>query len=271
MEVGCLICLVTFGRKCDVEDHKCSNVHSFSCKHLLGNEQKFEGREAASYQHRGIAFNRRKNRRGCSSTVIQIQKAFFGNSDNHAKSPWTKIQTTGHILILSKLQENIHSLSTMLRYEYSTSSHPKQPGRRLTPKYVDGEQKRASVALDCEIISTTHNKNEPVSLTVIDYLTGEILIESLTKPEHRVVHWRSHITGITAKKMDSAEASELVLFACEVCRAELWKYIDSDTILVWQSLQNDLKALRVTYTTIVDCAILTSLVVNVRQTVWGLK
>jgi hypothetical protein len=85
-----------------------------------------------------------------------------------------------------------------------------------------------------------------------------------------VTDWRTDITGITSAGMNSAVSKGTVLRDWTACRSELRKYIDSNTILVGHSLNNDLKALRIKYTTIVDSSILTSLAISSGQRRLGL-
>lgn len=114
--------------------------------------------------------------------------------------------------------------------------------------------------------------SELILLCVADYLTGETLIDSLVSPTKKVVDWRSQVSGVTLTKMAVAEARRRTLKGWQEARNELWRYIDSDTILVGQSLHHDLDVLRIIHTNVVDSAILTANALGPgTNRVWGLK
>ncbi|WEW61489.1 hypothetical protein PRK78_006979 [Emydomyces testavorans] len=131
--------------------------------------------------------------------------------------------------------------------------------------------KRAAIALDCEMVGTFEG-DHPVCLSAVDYLTGEVLINCLIQPLIRVTDWRSRFTGLTPKKMALAAADATTLQGWEAARARLWEYMNPQTILIGQNLANDLKALGMVHTRIVDSEVLTRKAVGVNcKRVWGLK
>jgi DNA polymerase III epsilon subunit-like protein len=116
------------------------------------------------------------------------------------------------------------------------------------------------------------NRSELARLSAIDYLTGEVLVDSLVIPDAKVTNWRSAVSGITRGDMASAVAAGLALHGWKAARAELWKHIDSGTVLVGQALKHDLDVLRITHERIVDSAILTAEAVGLQgRRQWGLK
>ena len=117
-----------------------------------------------------------------------------------------------------------------------------------------------------------YKASELISLCVVDYLTGEILVNPHVSPQRKVVDWCTRYSGVTAHTMAEAEAQEQTLDGWQDARSELWKHIDADTILVGQSLQNDLEVLRMIHTKAVDSAILTRRAVGFGCThEWSLK
>ncbi|KAJ9145003.1 hypothetical protein NKR23_g5614 [Pleurostoma richardsiae] len=117
-------------------------------------------------------------------------------------------------------------------------------------------------------------KREVVSICAVDFLTGDVLVNSLVKPRQAILDWRSNITGITPATMSIAVARNITLDSWEAARAELQKHIDENTILVGQSINFDLKALRVKHGRVIDSAILTAEAVfgrnNPIRRRWGL-
>ena len=112
--------------------------------------------------------------------------------------------------------------------------------------------------MDCEMAGTKGSRSEVVAICAIDFLTGEVLVNSLVKPQQRIVNWRSDITGVSPEGMLLAVAQNKALKGWRAARDELRRFVDEDTVMVGQSLQHDLKMLRVIHTKIVDSAILTA-------------
>lgn len=177
---------------------------------------------------------------------------------------WTDIAEPRYRIELSSLVGKIHGRKiTKKLYTPPENSHSPEP-REGTPKI-------RAVALDCEMVATNSNLSELVRLTAIDYLTSEVLIDALVKPKETVINWRSTITGITEATMASAEAQGNVLYGCQGAQEELWKYVDSNTVLVGHAILNDLKALKIIHPKVVDSGILVSQAVKSKQRQFALE
>ncbi|KAL2011457.1 hypothetical protein VTN00DRAFT_4175 [Thermoascus crustaceus] len=122
----------------------------------------------------------------------------------------------------------------------------------------DDPQRRAAVALDCEMVGVGDGKeNELVQLCAVDFLTGEVLISKYILPTREVVDWRTAYSGVDKDLLEEKKAEGQTLDGWREARKELWKYIDEDTVLVGHSLNNDLGALKTIHHRVVDSAILT--------------
>jgi hypothetical protein len=110
-----------------------------------------------------------------------------------------------------------------------------------------------------------------VLLCAVDYLTGEVLINTLVHPSRKVLDWRTRYSGVTRQAMAAATALGKTLQGWKGARSELWKHVDMDTILVGHALHNDLDALRIIHPRVVDSSILTSNAVGLKSRTWGLK
>jgi len=117
-----------------------------------------------------------------------------------------------------------------------------------------------------------NNTSSLARISVIDYLTNEILIDTLVEPTQPVTDWRTKYSGITRQAMATAVLQGKVLRGSAEARVELFKYVDSNTILVGHALQHDLLALGIRHDRIVDSAILAAEAVGrgVKRR-WGLK
>ena len=147
----------------------------------------------------------------------------------------------------------------------------------MTPGRSPTAPRRKAVALDCEMAlvqtaTVPFKVPELVLLCAVDYLTGETLVNSLVSPSREVLDWCTQYSGVTAHAMDQAKAHGQALQGWQEARPEMLKYIDADTILVGQSLENDLEVLRMIHMKVVDSACLTNMAVGleVRHN-WSLK
>ncbi|KAF5571034.1 RNA exonuclease 3 [Fusarium phyllophilum] len=120
------------------------------------------------------------------------------------------------------------------------------------------EPKRKAVALDCEMAGVRNGQSEIISICVIDFFTGEPLINSLVKPHELIVDWRTKIHGIRPATLAIAASQGQVIRGWQAARQELFKHVNIETAIVGQSLQQDLKRLRVSHGKIFDTAILTA-------------
>lgn len=148
------------------------------------------------------------------------------------------------------------------------------PDHKAAPAHHSTTSRRQAIVLDCEMVgiglkSTT---SELARLSAVDFLTGELLIDTLVEPICPVTDMRTQWSGITAEAMKAAVASGDALKGSTAARAELFKYMDSQTVLVGHSLQYDLEALGVRHSVTVDSATLAEAAVGkgVKRR-WSLK
>lgn len=114
-------------------------------------------------------------------------------------------------------------------------------------------------------------RSEVILVCAIDYFTGAVLLNKFVDPGERVRDWRTKIHGITEAAMKAAASQGQVLAGWAGARAELWKLIDQDTILIGHALQHDLDVMRMVHTRIVDSAILARNAVGTFKNQWGLQ
>ncbi|WWC68355.1 uncharacterized protein I206_102280 [Kwoniella pini CBS 10737] len=103
------------------------------------------------------------------------------------------------------------------------------------------------VAMDCEMIHTTAG----ISLgrvTIVDE-NGEILLDELVRQTVPVLDVNTRFSGLTNDDLDKA------IMDLPAVRAAACMFIGPDTIIVGHGLENDLRALRLLHTKIIDTAI----------------
>ncbi|KAK0755265.1 hypothetical protein N5P37_012090 [Trichoderma harzianum] len=101
-----------------------------------------------------------------------------------------------------------------------------------TPQIQRATIKRRAVVVDCEMAETSDGSDELVSLYVMDFLTGETLIDSLVIPSRPITDWRAKIHGIDVTMMSEVAIHRNALHGWAAAREELWKHVDESTILV---------------------------------------
>jgi DNA polymerase III epsilon subunit-like protein len=141
---------------------------------------------------------------------------------------------------------------------------------RQTPP-ASAESKFLSVALDCEMAGVAGGASEAIFLCVTDFCTGAVLLNRYVRPREPITQMRSSIHGISKSTLENAIRQGQTLWGWEGARSELWKYIDSNTIIVGHALEHDLDALRMIHPRIVDSGILSRKAVGIHRIRWGLQ
>lgn len=128
-----------------------------------------------------------------------------------------------------------------------------------------------AVVLDCEMAGVSSGASEAILLCVKDYLTGEVLFDQYVYPREPITQMRTFVHGVSKLDLENAARSGKALRGWEEARSELWKYIDSNTIIVGHALQNDLDVLRMIHPRIVDSSILVKTAVGSPRVPSGLQ
>lgn len=105
-------------------------------------------------------------------------------------------------------------------------------------------------ALDCEMCYTIRGL-ELTKLTVVG-VDGRLVYDCFVRPECSIVDYNTRFSGITAKDLNSRKAVTKTL---KDVQNDLMGFINADTILVGHGLENDLRALRIIHSTVVDTAV----------------
>ncbi|CAG8023108.1 unnamed protein product [Penicillium salamii] len=195
-------------------------------------------------------------------------------------------------LIFRYLLARCHSDTRLAKHGYtfqpSLNEAHKRPSKqcpikrglfREVPRWSsDNLAKRRAIVLDCEMVQVEEGRRELAFLSAIDFLTGEVLIDNYVQPKARVVNWDSRFSGVTPGAMIKAVRKGTALMGWENARAKLWSFMNSDTVLIGHSLNNDLDVLGMIHWNIVDSSIMTSEAVFLQlhsgeqlTRTWGLK
>lgn len=132
------------------------------------------------------------------------------------------------------------------------------------------------VALDCEMIYTEVGGSSVARISMVDYASEQVLIDCLIKPESKIIDYNTRYSGITPGSYDSASVSDLVFFdefkkqtqsessvqrtngylTFDEMKILMCKYLNSSDIILGHGLENDLTALRLKHSKIIDTAVL---------------
>jgi DNA polymerase III epsilon subunit-like protein len=193
---------------------------------------------------------------------------------------WTTIPKNQQPVALIALHSRCHSRAILTTNKYTLNTERvKVVGEDATtislqsPTYDPMSAKRSAVALDYEMVGVRNNNDSEIArISAIDYLTGEILINTLVQLLQYVADWRTKYSGITKKTMTAAVSQGKTLKGWPEARISLFDHIDANTIIVGQALNHDLNALGIQLERVVDSALLASGAVgrNIKRR-WGLK
>ncbi|PKK49515.1 hypothetical protein CI102_5152 [Trichoderma harzianum] len=169
--------------------------------------------------------------------------------------------------IFNQLSAKCHSAEILEKEGYilDVEKGPTRKKEKPRPSLADFQQtppiqpatiKWRAVVVDCEMAEAFDGSDELISLYVMDFLTGETLIDSLVISPRLITDWRTKIHGIDATIICEAVEHQNALHGWAAAREELWKHIDESTILVGQSILFDFEVLRLIHMRVVDSAIL---------------
>lgn len=120
---------------------------------------------------------------------------------------------------------------------------------------VSGEtrrQHRRAVALDCEMGISFTGESELIRVSVVDYFSGERLIDGLVYPRVGMQHFNTRYSGVTRGMMETARRRGEVMAGRDDARQAVWRFVGRDTVVVVHGGKADLMALRWIHGRVID-------------------
>jgi len=133
-----------------------------------------------------------------------------------------------------------------------------------------GQNKHKAVVLDCEMGGTHFNRSELILVTAVDFFTAEVLINNYVMPSVQILDWRTEYSGVTENHIREAIAEGECIDGWKEARSLLCTFIDTDTILLGHSLNNDLDQLRLIHFRVVDSSLTIPRLLNQKHSVKAL-
>ncbi|KAF2448616.1 hypothetical protein P171DRAFT_428659 [Karstenula rhodostoma CBS 690.94] len=121
-----------------------------------------------------------------------------------------------------------------------------------------GQDLRVAVALDCEMGTAESGDTELIKVTLIDYFTGEVLVNNIVEPDVPLRHLNTKYSGVTWGHMREAQRKRTGLKATTGARNAVWKFVGAQTIVVGHGVHNDLRSMKWIHEHVVDSFVIES-------------
>src|SRR5699024_2278656 len=106
---------------------------------------------------------------------------------------------------------------------------------------------------DCEMRVSVYGEPELVRISLVDFFTGEILIDSLVYPRVRLLHLNTRYSGVTRAMLEGArQRNQCIRGGRDGAREQVWRYVGQETIVVVHGGSSDFLALRWKHYRIID-------------------
>ncbi|XP_078151032.1 uncharacterized protein LOC144546362 isoform X5 [Carex rostrata] len=140
-----------------------------------------------------------------------------------------------------------------------TAEHPDYTRNYVFPSYKEGWEfitleklpekmdSKSMIAIHCETVLCTDGTEELVRVCAVDQKL-EVIMDRLVNPSKSVKNYRTSITGISAENLDGVTCS------LSNVQKSLKKILKKGPVLIGHGLFNDLKALKIDYSLVVDTA-----------------
>ncbi|KAK5070212.1 hypothetical protein LTR64_002051 [Lithohypha guttulata] len=113
--------------------------------------------------------------------------------------------------------------------------------------FLSGKDIRIAVALDCEMGTPkngTSVDNVLIRVSLIDFFTGQTLIDKLVAPDVEMLHYNTKYSGVTFAMMRIAKENRDVICGVDAARELVFRYVNANTIIIVHGGNGDLISLR---------------------------
>ncbi|KAF6828823.1 3'-5' exonuclease [Colletotrichum plurivorum] len=118
---------------------------------------------------------------------------------------------------------------------------------------------RRAVAIDCEMGTASDGESELIRLSVVDFFTAEILLDSLVSPAVPMAHYNTRYSGVSRQDMEEARRrGACINGGVAGAREQVWRWVGPETVVVGHGVNNDFASLRWIHPLIIDSLLLAS-------------
>ncbi|KAK7179575.1 hypothetical protein DPSP01_003661 [Paraphaeosphaeria sporulosa] len=128
-----------------------------------------------------------------------------------------------------------------------------------------GQDLRAAVALDCEMGTAQSGDTELIKVSLIDYFTGEVLVNNIVEPDVPLRHLNTKYSGVTWGHMREAQRRRTILKATTGARYAVWRFVGEQTIVVGHGVHNDLRSMKWIHERVVDSFVIEFNIKRIRE------
>lgn len=173
----------------------------------------------------------------------------------YKQNTWTIIPPEDHARTLELLRAAIHTKEELQEVKAPLAKSGVKAAASTPTRWH-----RNAVVIDCEMVGVGYSGSALVYICAVDFLTGEVLVDSLVYPPGigGVTDWRTRIHGIKKEDVLTARTNGTALLGVSGAREELFKFVGADTIIIGHAVRNDLKVLKFQHSIIVDSQVLLS-------------
>jgi RNA exonuclease 1 len=100
--------------------------------------------------------------------------------------------------------------------------------------------------------------SELIRVTLLDYFSGQVLVDNLVHPDVPMLHFNTRISGVRRIDIDLARRAGTCFYGRDSARNAIMKFVGPSTVVVGHSVQHDLTSLRWIHPNIIDTYILES-------------
>ncbi|OQE38612.1 hypothetical protein PENCOP_c008G04305 [Penicillium coprophilum] len=177
---------------------------------------------------------------------------------------WTNLEEPEQNLLHKYILGRCHSTARLRcqGYEGAKFSDTTSCLKRGEPHQIHNfarlsTNRRKAIVLNCETIKPAKTSPKLAFITAVDFLTGEVLINSYVKPSGKVTSWPTPVGGITKEDVDAAIADGKAFTSNSDARKALKSFMDCDTVLIGHGLHHAMRTLDLLHGRIVDTALVT--------------
>ncbi|KAI0436099.1 hypothetical protein F4803DRAFT_557334 [Xylaria telfairii] len=109
-----------------------------------------------------------------------------------------------------------------------------------------------ALAINCHRVAMSNNEEGLLNIAVIDFFTGDLVLNSLVRPSDPVTNWRRHVTGYNRPMLNEQIKRGKVLSGWKQVREKIFNVTACETIFIGHGLVDDLPALRIATDRVID-------------------